>query len=107
MCGRTENVLDGSDPGDGFFGEDAELEGEGACELAFQVDGAAAHAGNDAGVLDFGAFKLDEDDGLARAEEIGHDADDFEVELFDLVAGEDGVGVAMHARLDLAERDDL
>ena len=42
-----------------------------------------------------------------RSEEIGHDADDFEVEFFDLVAGEDGVGVAVHARPNLAKRKDF
>src|SRR6202790_3512309 len=107
LRGRTENVLDGRDPCDGFLGEYAEFEGERAGKFAFDIDGAAAHAGDDAGVLDFGAFELDEDDGLARAEEIGHYADDFEVELFDLIAGEDGVGVTLHARLDLADRDDF
>jgi len=58
-------------------------------------------------VLDFGAFELDKDDGLARAEEIRHDANDFEVELFDLVAGEDGVGVALHAITDFTDRHDF
>jgi len=102
-----KDVFDGSDAADGFFGEDAELEGESAGKFAFEVDGAAAHARDDAGVFDLRPFKLDENDGLLGAEEIGHNADDFEVKLFDLVAGEDGVGIALHAGANFAERKDF
>src|SRR5690242_6491843 len=103
----TKDVFDRRDTADGFLGEDPELKGKGASEFAFEIDGAAAHAGYDAGVLDFGAFQLDEDDGLLGAEKVGHDADHFEIEFFDLVTGEDGVGVALHARADLAEGQDF
>ena len=97
-----QNVFDGGDAADRFLREDAELQGESACEFAVEIDGAAAHASDDAGVLDFRTLEFDQNDGLLGAEEIGHHADDFEVELFDLVAGEDRVGVALHARSDLA-----
>ncbi len=101
------DVFDGSYTADGFFREDSELEGKSAGEFSFEIDRAAAHARDDAGVLDFWPFELNENDGLARPEKIGHDADDFEVEFFDLVASEDGVSVTLHARVDLAEGKDL
>src|SRR5690349_20997657 len=103
----TKDVFDRRDTADGLLGEDPELKGKGASEFAFEIDGAAAHAGDDSRVLDFRAFELDEDDGLLGAEEIGHDADHFEIEFFDLVAGEDGVGIALHAGADLAEGQDF
>jgi hypothetical protein len=46
---------------------------------------------------------LNEDYRLLRAEEIGHYSDDFEVELFDLVASEDCVGIALHSRPNLID----
>ena len=58
-------------------------------------------------MLDFWPLELDKNDGLARSEKIGHDADNFEVEFFDLVAGEDRVGVALHAWPNLAKRNDF
>jgi hypothetical protein len=104
---RMNDVLDRSYAPDRFFRENAELEGESAGELAFKIDWATAHAGDYAGVLNFGTFELDENNGLLGAEEIGHDADDFEVELFDLVAGENGVGIALHAGANFIERKDF
>jgi hypothetical protein len=58
-------------------------------------------------VLNFWSFELDKNDGLAGPKKIGHDPDDFEVELLDLVAGENGIGVALHAGANLAERGDF
>lgn len=58
-------------------------------------------------MLDLWPFELDEDDGLFGAEEVGHDAEDLEVKLFDLVAGKDGVGVPLHPGVDLVERKDV
>jgi hypothetical protein len=104
---RAEDVFDWGYAGDGLFGENAELQGESAREFSFEVDGAAAHAGDDAGVLHLRAFELDKDDGLLRPKEIGHDADDFEVELFNLVASKNGAGVALHAGADLVKREDF
>jgi hypothetical protein len=54
-------------------------------------------------VFHFGAFELDKDNGLLRTEKILQYADDFEVKFFDLVSLEDGVGVALHAGMDLAQ----
>src|SRR5713101_4484104 len=98
-----DDVFDGRDAGDGIFGEDAKLQGKSTGEFAVEIDRAAAHTGDHPGALDLGALELNEDDGLARAEEIGHDADDFKVKFFDLVARENCVGVALHPGTDLIE----
>jgi hypothetical protein len=50
---------------------------------------------------------LDQDNGLARPKEIGHHPNDFEIELFNLIAGEDRIRVALHACLDLVEGKNL
>jgi len=101
------DVLDRSHAADGFFCENAQLEGQSAGKSAFEINRAAAHASDNAGMLNFGPFELDKNDGLSGSKEIGHDADDFQVELFDLVAGEDGVGVALHAWSNLAKWNDF
>src|SRR6185503_20706560 len=61
-CAATQlaHRLDGGDAGDGFLGE-GPGEGDGAEELAVDVDGAAAHAGNDAGVFETAAGESGED----------------------------------------------
>ena len=64
-------VFDRGDAGDGFFGEDAQFQGERAGEFAVEVDGAAAHAGDHAGVFDFWAFELHQDDGLRGPRKLG------------------------------------
>ena len=55
----------------------------------------------------FGPFEFDQNDGLPRPQEIGHHADDFQVEFLDLVTGENGVRIALHSRSHLAKRQDL
>ncbi len=104
---RANDIFDWRYARDGIFGEDAELKGERAREFAVQIDGAAAHAGDDASALDFRTFELDQDNGLARPKEIGHHPDDFEIELFNLIAGEDRISVALHAGSNLVERKNL
>src|ERR1700694_436735 len=84
---RIQNISDRCNARDGFLGEYAELKGKGAREFAVQINWTAAHAGYDTSVRDLGAFQLNEDDGLIGAQEIGHDAEDFELESFNLVPG--------------------
>src|SRR6266478_3561975 len=76
---------------------------ERARQFAIQIDGAAAHTCHHPGVFHFGAFELDKDDSLLRTEKILQHADDFEVKFLDLVALEDGVGIALHAGTYLAQ----
>ena len=104
---RAQDIFDGGDASDGFLGEDAQFQRERAGEFSVEIDGASAHSRDDAGVFNFRALELDENDGLFGAEEIGHDAEDFQVEFFDLFAGEDGVGVALHAGMNLVDGDDF
>ena len=104
---RIQHIAYGCDAGDGFLGEYSEFQGERARQFAIQIDGAAAHTCHHAGVLHFGAFELDKDDGLLGTEKILQYADDFEVKFFDLVALKDGVGVALHASTNLAEGKDF
>ena len=41
------------------------------------------------------------------AQEIGHDAENFEIEFFNLVAGKNGVGVTLHAGMNFRKREHL
>jgi len=101
------DVLDWGNAANGFLGENAQLQGESARKLAFEIDRAAAHPSDNAGVFNFWTLELDENDGLSGSKEIGHDADDFQIELFNLIARKDGVGVALHAWANLAKWDDF
>src|SRR5580700_3462930 len=96
------DVLDGGDAADRFLGEDAEFERKRPGKFAFEIDRATAHPRHNPGVLHFWPFELHENDGLAGAQKIGHDADYFEVEFLDLVAGEYRIGIALHAGTNLA-----
>ncbi len=58
-------------------------------------------------MFNFRPLQLHQDDGLFGAEKIVQHADDFEIELFHLIAGKDRVGVPLHACTDLAERKDF
>ncbi len=97
LNGRSDDICDGRYAGNGVLGENTELERERASKLAVEINRAAAHSCDHAGTLDFGPFELNEDYRLLRAEEIGHHADNFEIERFDLVAGENCVRVALHS----------
>ena len=65
--GGADHVLDGADAGDGVLGE-GEGHGDGADEVAVDVDGAAAHSLHDAGVFEGSAGEAGEDQGFLRAE---------------------------------------
>ncbi len=74
-----EHLLDGRDAGDGFLGELADAVGERANQLAVDVDGAAAHAIDDAGVFGLGAVELGENEVLAGAARAAQDAEDLDL----------------------------
>src|SRR5207247_1596169 len=99
-----QDVLDGRDARDRILREDAEPQRKGPGKFSFEIDGAAAHARDDAGALDLWSQKLNQNDGLFRAEEIRHDADNFEVEFLNLVTGKDGVRVAPHPGPNFTQR---
>src|SRR5260370_42425154 len=68
---RIQNILNWSNTRDGFLGEDADLQGEGAGELAIEINRTAAHAGRDPGVFDLGALELNQQDGFLWADGVG------------------------------------
>ena len=100
---RIQNVLNRSHSGDRLFGEDAQLQREGSCELAVKVHRAPAHAGDDPRVLHLRPFQLNQNDGLLGAEEIVQHADDFQVELLNLVPGKDRVSISLHSGPNLGQ----
>src|SRR6266478_5051715 len=100
---RVQHILDGSDPGDGLFGEDAQFQRQGASKFAVELDRAPAHSRNHAGVFDFWTLLLYQDDGLPEAKTISLHADVLVYDLFHLIAGKDRIGIALHARAHLAE----
>jgi len=94
---RANDVCDGRYAGDGILRENTELERERASKLAVEINRAAAHSCDYAGTLDFRSLELNEDYRLLWAEEIGHHADNFKIEFFHLIAGEDRVCIALHS----------
>jgi hypothetical protein len=76
----------------------------GAHQLAIDVDRAAAHAFHDAGVLERAARKPRQDERLLGAEIVEH-AQDFHLEFFHAIAGEDSPAGAFHARADVLQRE--
>ena len=58
-------------------------------------------------MLHLWAEKLNQDDGLFGAEEIGHHADYDQIELLNLVPRKYRQGFALHSGFDLGERENL
>ena len=98
-----EHLLDGGDAGDGFLGELADAVGERTGQLAVDIDGAAAHAFDDAGVFGLIAVKPGEDEVLAGSARAVQDAEDFDLHGFGSGALKDCPGDAGHAGTNLAE----
>jgi hypothetical protein len=96
---RADHVFDGTDAGDGLFGEGVP-EGYGAHQFAVDVDGAAAHSLHDAGLRQRAAGEPAQDDGLVRPDIFQH-AEDFHLKLFDAIPGEDRASDAVHAGPDV------
>ena len=91
-------------PAIGSFEKLPERVGHGADQPAVDVDRAAAHAGDDAGVGERTAFEPREDQVAARADDVLEHAEDVDLELLDAGAVEDGPADADHARPDLRRR---
>ena len=90
-------------PAIGFLGELAQRVRHGADEPAVDVDRAAAHAGNDAGVGQRAAFEPGQNQIAARADAVAQHADDVDLELVEAIALEDGAADADHAGPDLID----
>ena len=102
----VEHLLDGGDAGDRLFAELANAVAERTEEAAIDVDGAAAHAGDDAGVLGLGAVEAGEDHVLAGASAPVEEAEDFDIHGLGLGAFKDGPGGAVEAAVDFREGED-
>ena len=97
--GRAQHVLDGADAGDRFLGK-RKRHGDGAGEFAIDIDRAAAHSLHDAGLLQRPARESRKDEGFLGADII-QDAEDFDLEFVDAVAGEYGASDPVHAGPDV------
>jgi hypothetical protein len=86
--GVGEHGFDGLDARYGLFGE-RKAEGDGPEQLTVDINRAAAHALENAGFGQWAAAEPGEDDGLLWTQILEH-AEDFDLELFDAVALEDG-----------------
>ena len=96
-----EHRFDGLDAGDRFFRE-WESEGNSAEQFAVDIYGATAHTLHDAGLSKRTAAESGENDALLWTEIIEH-AEDFDLELFNLLAVKDGPADAVHAGADIFE----
>ena len=103
---HLKHLLDGRDAGDGLLAELADAVGERAEQLVADVDGAAAHAFDDAGVLGFGAVELGENHVLAGAARAAQNAEDLNLHGFGLGAVKNGPGGAGQAAVNLAEGEE-
>ena len=98
-----EHLLDGGDAGDGFLCELTDAVRKRAGQLAVDVDGAAAHAFNDTGVLGFVTVKPSEDEVLSGAADAAQDAENFDLHGFRRGALKDGPGCSGQPGANLAE----
>jgi hypothetical protein len=101
--GRVGHLVNRRDAGNRFLRERTERVRHGANQSAVDVDRAAAHAGDDAGVRERPAFELGQDQVPVRADYIFEYADDVRLELLDVGAVEDGPADADHAGPDLVD----
>ena len=100
-----KHLGDGCDAGDGVFGELADAVRKGAEELVADVDGAAAHAGDNACVFRLGAAKLGEDHVVAGAACAAQNPKDFNLHGLGFGPGENGPRSGYLAAVHLVERE--
>jgi hypothetical protein len=103
--GIAEHGFNGLDARYGLFGE-RKAESDGPEQFAVNIDRAAAHALENAGFGQWAAAKPGEDDSLLWAEILEH-TEDFDLELFDAVALEDGPADAAEAGTHVLEWEEV
>ena len=96
-------IGDGGEAGVAHGFEALNLVGEGAGEASVDVEGAAAHAGDGAHVLDAGIGEFAKDHRFTGAEGVVDDTGDFDGEGLGFGAGEDGPDFADHAGAEFVE----
>ena len=98
---RLGHFIDRRNARDRFLGELTERVRDRADEPAIDVDRAAAHAGDDAGIGERAAFEPRQDQVAARADDVAEHAEDVDLELVEPVALEDRPADADHPGLEL------
>ncbi len=104
--GGGHHVADRGDSRDRLLAE-RERVGHRAHEPAVDEDGAAAHAGDDAGLGEGPALEAGEDEALAGADGVLEDPEDPHAELVDAGSLEDGAADAPHAGAHVGEGQGL
>ena len=104
LRGRFDHFVDRGDTRDRFLGELPERVRDGADEAAVDIDGAAAHAGDDAGIGERTAFELGENQVAARPDDVAQHAKDVHLEILQLIALKHGFADANHSRFELIDR---
>jgi len=100
----VEHFLDRPDAGDGFLRE-SETHGDRANEFAVDVNRAAAHSLEDAGLGQRPAGKLRQDDGLLRPD-VFENAENLDLEFINAIARKNSLPDALHAGPDVLQRED-
>ncbi len=100
---QAKHLLDGGNAGDRLLAELADAVGERSQQLVADVDGAAAHAFDNAGEFGFGALKLGENHVLAGTARAAQDAEDFNGHGLGLGALKNSPGRGHQAAMNLAE----
>src|SRR6185437_12540484 len=102
-----QHLLDRGNPGDGIFGELPDAVADCAHQAPIDVDGAAAHTCDDAGVLRLFALQAREDHVLAGTNGVIQHAEDFDVHRLGLDALKDGIGNGVKTAMDFGQREEL
>ncbi len=100
---RVGHFANRCNAGNWLFRETAERVRHRADQFAVDVDGAAAHAGDHAGMRERPAFELGENQISPRPDHVLQDADDVRPEFFDMGAIEHRVSDADHAGPDVVD----
>ncbi len=91
-----DDIFDGRHTGQGLFGE-TEAVGHRSDQLVINIQGAAAHAGDDSASFEFGRFQFHPDQILIR-HKVFNETEYLETEGFNLCPLEDGLSDPFHPR---------
>ena len=103
---HLDHLLDRSDAGDRLLGK-GKGPRYGADQLAIDINRAATHSGDHAGLFKRTAGKPRQDQVLLGGNGVLEDAENLDLELINPVAFEDGAAHSLQSRVDLVERKKL
>lgn len=101
--GLSDHLLDRLDTGDRFLGV-RESKRNRTGQLAVDINGTSAHSLHHASTLQRSSAEPRQDDGLLWSDILEY-AEDFDLELFDVLPVEDGPAEAVHTGANIAERE--